>query len=144
VDPLIVETAPRRLARILANLLDTAGEHARASDAEVTADTPPGELVITVADRGPGVPEGAIEHLFERFYKADASRAAGSSGLGLAIAMEHATLLGGGLRAGNRDGGGLVVELRLPVTGSLRGGDLSAIGRNEDGDVISATPETHP
>ena len=55
-----------------------------------------------VADRGPGVPADALPHLFDRFYKADPSRggtAGGSSGLGLAIAAEHAALLGGSLRA---------------------------------------------
>jgi K+-sensing histidine kinase KdpD len=65
----------------------------------------------------------ALDHLFERFYKADASRHGGSSGLGLAIAAEHAALLGGSLRAVNREGGGLGVTLSLPVTGSLPTGD---------------------
>jgi signal transduction histidine kinase len=56
---------------------------------------------------------------------ADPSRR-GGSGLGLAIASEHAELLGGSLRARNRDGGGLAIELTLPVTGSLRHGDHAA------------------
>ena len=78
---------------------------------------------VTVADRGPGVAPEALRHLFDRFYKADASRTSGSSGLGLAIAAEHAALLGGSLSAANRDEGGLAVTLRLPVTRSLRPGD---------------------
>ena len=72
------------------------------------------EATVEVADRGPGVPTDALAHLFDRFYKADASRHGGSSGLGLAIAAEHAALLGGGLAAENRQGGGLAVTLRVP------------------------------
>ena len=75
-----------------------------------------GELVIAVFDRGPGVPPDQLERIFERFYKADPSRHGGSSGLGLAIAAEHAALLGGYLTAANLVGGGLRIELRLPVT----------------------------
>ena len=72
-------------------------------------------------------------HLFERFYKADPSRHGGSSGLGLAIAAEHAALLGGTLTATDRPGGGLVVELRLPVTESLPAGDETAMSRDDAG-----------
>ena len=71
---------------------------------------------IAVFDRGPGVPPDQLERIFERFYKADPSRHGGSSGLGLAIAAEHAALLGGYLTAANLVGGGLRIELRLPVT----------------------------
>ena len=54
---------------------------------------------------------------------------AAAAGSGLAIAAEHATLLGGELTAANREGGGLRIELRLPVTRPLPGGDPAAIGR---------------
>ena len=49
--------------------------------------------------------------IFDRFTKVDPSRSGGSSGLGLAIAAEHAALMGGYLQAMNRDGGGLRLEL---------------------------------
>ena len=78
---------------------------------------------------GPGVPPERLAHIFERFYKADPSRHAGSSGLGLAIAAEHAELLGGSLTAEARTGGGLRLELRLPVTRSLPAGDEAATSR---------------
>ena len=84
-------------------------------------------IVVAVADRGPGVPPEGLTHIFERFYKADPSRHAGSSGLGLAIASEHARLLGGSLTAEAREGGGLRMTLRLPVTGSLPPGDGTAM-----------------
>lgn len=124
--PLIVDTDPRRLERILGNLLDNAREHAADTPVEVRVATASDAVTVSVADRGPGVPADRIDHIFERFYKADPSRHAGSSGLGLAIASEHADLLGGSLTARPRDGGGLELELRLPVTGSLPHGDAAA------------------
>jgi signal transduction histidine kinase len=114
--PVVVDSDPRRLERILGNLLDNAREHAPGSPVEVRLEVDGGELVVVVADRGPGVPPDRLGRIFERFYKADPSRHDGSSGLGLAIAAEHAALLGGTLTAHDREGGGLRIELRLPVT----------------------------
>jgi signal transduction histidine kinase len=127
-QPLIVESEVRRLDRIIGNLLDNARTHAPGTPVEVTvamneepAATP--TAAVTVADRGPGASEEALAHVFDRFYKAEPSRHAGSSGMGLAIAAEHAALLGGSLEAVRRAGGGLEFTLRIPVTGSLRPGD---------------------
>jgi signal transduction histidine kinase len=121
--PIVVDADVRRLDRIIGNLLDNARQHAAGSPVEVRVAAGAGSATVTVSDRGPGVAADALDHLFERFYKADASRHGGSSGLGLAIAAEHAALLGGSLRAVNREGGGLAVSLALPVTGSLPTGD---------------------
>jgi two-component system sensor histidine kinase MtrB len=96
-------------------------------------------VLVTVADRGPGVPPDALGRLFDRFYKADPSRSSGSSGIGLAIAAEHAALLGGSLRAEAREGGGLVFRLHLPVTNSLPGGDGAVTGDVEGGGVPGPT-----
>jgi two-component system sensor histidine kinase MtrB len=89
-------------------------------------------VTVTVADRGPGSGARAadLERLFERFAKADPARP-GGSGLGLAIAREHAELLGGSLRADANPGGGLLFELRLPVTGSLPAGDPTVTGGHD-------------
>jgi two-component system sensor histidine kinase MtrB len=114
--PLVIESEPRRLERIVGNLLDNAREHAPGAPVEVSVEVDRGEVVVAVADAGPGVPPEHLERIFERFHKADPSRHDGSSGLGLAIAVEHAALLGGSLRAANQPTGGLRVELRLPVT----------------------------
>jgi two-component system sensor histidine kinase MtrB len=146
-EPVIVDSDARRLERIVGNLLDNAREHAPGSavdlELSVVAEPPgagavvgksrgSGAVLVAVSDTGPGVPPPDLGRIFERFSKADPSRHAGSSGLGLAIASEHARLLGGSLRAENRPTGGLRMELRLPVTGSLRGGDPMAIGRSDD------------
>ncbi len=142
--PLIVDSDPRRLDRILGNLLDNAREHAPGSPVEVALQATRDGPVIVVADRGPGVPRDAVAHLFERFYKADPSRAGGSSGLGLAIAAEHATLLGGSLRARARPGGGMVFALSLPVTGLLPPGEPSDTETDQDGVALETTLGTQP
>jgi signal transduction histidine kinase len=114
--PVVATTDPRRLERILGNLLDNAREHAPGAPVEVSLVAVRGGAVITVADRGPGVSALALPHLFDRFYKGDPSRAGGSSGLGLAIAAEHAALIGGSLRVRARPAGGLVFALTLPTS----------------------------
>jgi two-component system sensor histidine kinase MtrB len=119
----IVDGDVRRLDRIVGNLLDNARSHAPGAPVEVTVTRGASGATVRVADRGPGAPPDALAHLFDRFYKADASRSGGSSGLGLAIAAEHASLLGGTLEAVNQAGGGLAVTLRLPVTEPLPAGD---------------------
>jgi signal transduction histidine kinase len=142
--PLVVETDPRRLERILGNLLDNAREHAAEAQVEVSLRGGSDAIVLAVADRGPGVPRDRLERIFERFYKADPSRHGGSSGLGLAIAAEHAALLGGYLTAANRDGAGLRIELWLPVTGSLLRGDGTAIVDRDAGSPIPSNQENPP
>jgi two-component system sensor histidine kinase MtrB len=126
--PVIVEADPRRLERILGNFLDNAREHANGKDIEIELDGRREEVVIAVSDRGPGVPPDRLELIFDRFTKVDPSRAGGSSGLGLAIAAEHAALMGGYLQASNREGGGLRIELVMPkdVDGSLHSGHAPA------------------
>ena len=88
--PLVIDSDPRRLERILGNLLDNAREHAAGAPVDVSLSTDAGEIALAVSDAGPGVPPDRLERIFERFYKADPSRHGGSSGLGLAIAAEHA------------------------------------------------------
>lgn len=139
-EAIVVDADVRRLDRILGNVLDNARQHATEAPVEVTVRGDGEWAWISVADRGPGVSADALRHLFDRFYKADASRHAGSSGLGLAIAAEHAELLGGSLAAENRDGGGLEVTLRLPVTRSLPAREVADTHEIESGDGSSAVP----
>ena len=140
----VVDSDPRRLDRILGNFLDNAREHAGGSEVEIELAVGRDEFVIAVSDRGPGVPPDRLERIFERFTKVDASRHGGSSGLGLAIAAEHAALLGGHIRAINRDGGGLRLELALPlaVAGSLPAGDGMAMRGQDTGAPSSITRES--
>jgi two-component system sensor histidine kinase MtrB len=132
----------RRLERVVGNLLDNARSHGGGREVELEAQLDPRELLIAVADRGPGVPVEDLPRLFDRFYKADPSRHGMGSGLGLAIAREHARLLGGDLTAVARVGGGLRFELRLPVTGSLPAGDHAVTAEVEA--AAHQSPRTEP
>lgn len=72
---------------------------------------------ILVADRGDGVPPEALDRIFEPFYRVTQAREhqTGGTGLGLSIAQRIAIVHGGSILARNRDGGGLEMEIRLPV-----------------------------
>jgi len=75
------------------------------------------EAVLRVSDSGPGVPTDALEKLFEPFYRLDEARGrqTGGVGLGLAITERAVRFHGGKVKAFNREGGGLTVEIRLPL-----------------------------
>ena len=75
------------------------------------------EAVITVRDAGPGVPEASLPHLFDPFYRVEGARDRDSGGAGLGLAIARAALRAhhGSAVARNRAGGGLEVELRLPL-----------------------------
>lgn len=105
---------PRRLDVILANLIGNALKHG-GSPVRVSVRSAGGELIIEVRDNGPGIPEAVLPHVFDRFYKASASRPRSEgSGLGLSIAMENAHIHGGDITAANIPDGGAVFVLRLP------------------------------
>lgn len=72
------------------------------------------ELCVTVADRGPGVPADALELMFEPFTRLESSAAVRGAGLGLAITRRALAVHGGSVVARPREGGGLLVEMRLP------------------------------
>jgi two-component system sensor histidine kinase MtrB len=136
-----IRTDRRSLERIIGNLLDNAKRHAPEAQVTVSARLAAGVLLIAVADEGPGVPEEAVPHLFDRFYKTDPARR-GGSGLGLAIALQHARRLGGDLVAVPRARQGLRFELEIPVTDSLHSGDVveKSVSQAEDEDHIRRTP----
>ncbi|WP_046584894.1 sensor histidine kinase [Streptomyces mangrovisoli] len=105
---------PRRLDVILANLIGNALKHG-GSPVRVSVREADDWLVIEVQDHGPGIPEDVLPHVFDRFYKASASRPRSEgSGLGLSIAMENAHIHGGEITAANAAEGGAVFTLRLP------------------------------
>jgi two-component system, OmpR family, sensor histidine kinase MtrB len=114
-DDVTVTSDPRRLERIVANLVDNAIQHG-GSGVTVSVGRDEGVAAVEVTDDGPGIPPEHLPHLFERFYKADAARSGGGTGLGLAIAQENARLLGGGIEVSSAPGEGTRFTLRLPVT----------------------------
>jgi signal transduction histidine kinase len=102
------------IERVVANLLDNAAVHASGAAVVVSLAIDDEVLSIEVADEGPGVRPDQLDHLFDRFYKADDSRQ-GGSGLGLAIARRHARRMGGELYATSVSPHGLRFHLRAPV-----------------------------
>ncbi|MEV7616355.1 HAMP domain-containing sensor histidine kinase [Streptomyces sp. NPDC089799] len=112
----------RRFDVILANLVGNALKHGEAP-VRVTVQTRAGSaageggrLLIEVADSGPGIAPEVLPHIFDRFFKADASRArSAGSGLGLAITLENIRLHGGTVRAANGPAGGAVFTVDMPL-----------------------------
>ncbi|HEX4019382.1 MAG TPA: MtrAB system histidine kinase MtrB [Frankiaceae bacterium] len=113
---LLAEVDPRRVARILRNLLANAIDHAEGATIEVALVTSADTVAIRVLDHGVGLRAGDSERVFDRFWRADPSRsrATGGTGLGLSIAREDARLHGGELVAWGRPGEGASFRLLLP------------------------------
>ena len=80
-------------------------------------------LVVTVEDNGPGIPDGEKEHVFDRFYRLDDSRArdTGGTGLGLAIAKEAVMLHGGEISVRDARGGGSIFTITIPYARETTG-----------------------
>ncbi len=109
-----LQTDKRRLERIMVNLVENSLRHG-VPPVRVETQASPDRVWITVTDNGAGIPFEHLPHIFERFYKADPSRASSrGSGLGLAIARENARLLGGELTAATMPGAGARFVLTLP------------------------------
>ncbi|MFF5446128.1 ATP-binding protein [Streptomyces sp. NPDC012888] len=123
---IVARLDPRRLDVILANLIGNALKHG-GSPVRVSVRVADDRLVVAVKDNGPGIPEDVLPHVFDRFYKASASRPrSDGSGLGLSIAMENAHIHGGDITAANAPDGGALFTLRLPVdVGKVIDGDAA-------------------
>jgi two-component system sensor histidine kinase MtrB len=131
-DDVVLETDPRRLERVVGNLVENALEHGGA-DVSVSITQEDGAALIAVVDRGPGIDPEHVPHVFDRFYKADPARAGQGTGLGLAIARENARLLGGDIWVESVRGVGARFSVRLPVTERLPGGDGAVAGKLDHG-----------
>ncbi len=106
---------PRLLERAIGNLVDNAVKYSDSTD-PITVSVDGGR--VTVSDRGPGIPEADLPHVFERFFRAVTSRTQPGSGLGLAIVDEVARVHCGSVFAANRAGGGAEVGFTVPVSGA--------------------------
>lgn len=106
------------IARALRNLLENAAKHAPASPRiDVSAEVRDGRLVIAVADRGPGVPRAERGSIFEAFRRGSSGHGRGS-GLGLALVQRTVLAHGGSIDVADRDGGGAVFTMQLPLQGA--------------------------
>jgi two-component system sensor histidine kinase MprB len=106
--PVVAQRAA--VQRAISCLIDNAIKFDTGSEPiEVTV----GGTTVTVADRGPGIPDHELPLVFDRFHRAESARSAPGSGLGLAIVREVARRHGGDAFAANREGGGAAVGFRL-------------------------------
>jgi signal transduction histidine kinase len=107
-------TKPQALRRILTNFIDNALKYAGSAEIGVERRED-GSTVITVLDRGPGIPEDRLEAVMQPFFRLEPSRnrETGGTGLGLAIAQQLAVSIGGSVRIYNRADGGLAAEVIL-------------------------------
>jgi two-component system, OmpR family, sensor histidine kinase CreC len=113
----VVEGDPFLLRQAIDNLLDNAIDFApRGSVIEIALRQGDQAVQVCVADRGPGVPDYAIGRVFERFYSLPRPQGGSrSSGLGLCFVAQVAELHDGHAALANRDGGGTIATLDLPI-----------------------------
>ncbi len=122
VPPVLAD--PDRLAQVLANLLDNALRHTPKGGVVTIASASPERawVQISVSDTGDGITADALEHVFDRFYRADSARNRqhGGSGIGLTISRAIAVAHGGGLFAtSSGQGAGAAFTVRLPAARPL-------------------------
>ncbi|RBY89804.1 two-component sensor histidine kinase [Blastococcus sp. TF02A-26] len=117
-QPVIADVDPRRVQRILRNLVGNAIEHGAGRPVEITWAANRAAVAVTVRDFGVGLSPADAQHVFDRFWRADPSRVrtVGGSGLGLSISLEDARLHGGWLQVWGAPGLGAQFRLTLPVT----------------------------
>jgi two-component system sensor histidine kinase MtrB len=110
------EVEPRRIERILRNLLVNAIEHSEGHPIDIFIESDDVAVAIAVRDHGVGFQASQARQVFHRFWRGDVSRAraVGGTGLGLSIAMEDANLHGGWLTAWGRPAMGAQFRLTLP------------------------------
>ncbi len=111
---------PAKLHDIVRNLVENAINYTpEGGGISVAAAADGSKYRLTVADTGPGIPSEDLGRVFERFYRVDKSRARpGGTGLGLAIVRNLVHVLGGEITVANRDTGGAVFTVRLPLRGT--------------------------
>jgi two-component system, OmpR family, sensor histidine kinase MtrB len=137
----LAEVDRRRVERIMRNLLVNAVEHGEGRDVVVTVAADRDTVAIAVRDHGVGLGPGEEQLVFERFWRADPSRArtVGGTGLGLAISLEDARLHGGWLQAWGERGRGSVFRLTVPrEAGQPLAGSPLPLGPDEVEIVTSA------
>jgi two-component system sensor histidine kinase KdpD len=104
------------IEQVLMNLLENALKYTLAGTAiDISAQITPGEVEVTVADEGPGIPHGLEERLFDKFYRASPERAQSGVGLGLTICRAIVEAHGGSIRAENRHPHGAAFRFTLPL-----------------------------
>lgn len=129
-DPLQIDGDPRRIGRIVRNLLNNAVEHCEGKPIEITVKVNEDSVAVGVRDHGVGLAQQNWGRVFDRFWRADPSRSriSGGTGLGLSIAREDAMLHGGEIKVWGEIGNGAHFVLTLP---KIPGGPITSFPINE-------------
>ena len=107
------------MEQVFVNLLENAAKHTPPGTAiEISAEARTAEVVVTVADHGPGLPAGEEQRVFEKFYRVPGASGAGGVGLGLTICRGIVTAHGGRMWAEARPGGGAAFRFSIPIRGT--------------------------
>ena len=109
------------LRQLFTNLLDNAIKFTEKGSIDVTVARAGGEVVVSIADTGIGIDDAALDRVFDRFYRADASRdrTIAGTGLGLAIVRSIVRVHDGRIDVRRRAGGGTIFEVTLPMLTAL-------------------------
>jgi two-component system OmpR family sensor kinase len=140
-EPAVLTGDRARLRQLVDNLLANARAHTPpATPVTVTLERVGATAVLEVSDSGPGISPEELEHVFERFYRADASRAraSGGVGLGLSIVAALAEAHGGSAAASSEPGKGATFTITLPCT-PLHHGEPEQGGSAPHDDPIGTT-----
>ncbi len=109
---------PQRFQQVVGNLIDNALRYTpEGSSIDLIIQRKENTVEFIVADQGPGIPENELEHIFDRFWRGEKSRArsTGGAGLGLSIGRQLVEAQGGKISAHNRPEHGFEVQITLPV-----------------------------
>jgi two-component system osmolarity sensor histidine kinase EnvZ len=111
---LVYEGRPLGIKRVIVNLLENAAKYAQQPSIALSGNDH--TICIEVCDQGPGIPESALQRVFDPFYRLEASRNRDTGGVGLGLSAAQAIVReqGGELTLRNRSGGGLVARVELP------------------------------
>ncbi len=131
IDGLLIE-------QVLINLLDNATKYTPpGGPIDIDAELGDGAVVVEVADRGPGIPRGEEERVFQKFARLADRAAPGGAGLGLAICRGIVTAHGGRIWVEPRPGGGARFRFSLPIEGPA-----PSLPPAEDAEAVHRTPTT--
>ncbi|PTU03678.1 two-component sensor histidine kinase, partial [Pseudomonas sp. HMWF031] len=108
---------PLGIKRVIVNLLENAVKYGQRPRATLSRDDD--SVCIDVSDRGPGIPDAALQRVFDPFFRLETSRNRDTGGVGLGLSAARAIVReqGGELSLSNREGGGLLARVELPVNG---------------------------
>ncbi len=131
-----VDADAGRIAQVLANLLTNANKYApEGAQVRLAASRVGEEVEFAVSDDGPGLDEEQLEHVFERFWRADSTetQSVGGTGLGLAIAKSLVELHGGAISANSAPGKGATFRFVLPISKDGRSTQTAPAPRTKAG-----------